>query len=282
MSDTKPDLSPTALYTAGVWTWAHFPGAELLDHRDSRAALGAVTVALAAARPFHRRPPSLRHSLVQRHVMIDRLLADSGCQVCLELAAGLSARGIRASADPSMTYVEVDRPGVIERKRGLLERTSAGREVLERKNLRLVAGDVAEVVLADLVPSSPTPLFVIAEGLLVYLDAAAQRALWARVAALLQGRGGTLAFDLVPAIEQPEPGAVGNFLGGLMRKVTRGGEFVRDTRSRQDIAGELRAAGFDEVTILEPATAPRDWQVPHLDERTQQLVFVARRKPTKI
>src|SRR5262249_12284895 len=68
------DLAATALYTAGTWAWAGFPGAELFDHADARGVFGATNFALALARPFLKTPASLRHSLVQRHVMIDRLL----------------------------------------------------------------------------------------------------------------------------------------------------------------------------------------------------------------
>jgi O-methyltransferase involved in polyketide biosynthesis len=271
----RADLEPTALYTAGVWAWARLSCAELFDHADARNVFGVVNFALSLARIVRHRAPSLRHSLVQRHVMIDRLLEESGCAQILELAAGLSARGARVTANPDIGYVEVDRSMLFERKRALLARTAEGRAVLARTNLRFVEGDLAELALSEVAPPAPGPLCVIAEGLCMYLDAAALHRLAAQVHALLSARGGIFLFDLVPAIEQPRPGLFGRALGWLMRLFTRGGAFVRDERTRDDIAAELRGVGFSKIEIYEPQSAPRGWQLPHLDRRTQQLVFAA-------
>jgi len=270
----KADLSVTALYTAGTWAWAGVPGAELLDHEDSRRVFGVVNGALALGALFRRRPVSLKHSLVQRHAMIDRLVDDAAPAHVLELAAGLSPRGVHRSADPAVTYTEVDLPPVLARKRSLLGRSSAGAAALARPNLRLVDGDLASVDLAAVSPApAGAPLTVVAEGLLVYLDAEAQRALFRRVRALLDG-GGLFVFDLVPAPERARPGLAGRALGWLMRRFTRGGDFVRDQRGRRDLVADLAAAGFT-VAAIEPAAAPARWQVPHLDRRTEQLVFAA-------
>ena len=286
-SAVQSDLAPTALYTAGVWAWARVPGAELFDHQDSRNVFGVVNFAMAIARLFQWGRPSLAHSLAQRHAMIDALVQQSldeqrqthaNAQL-LELACGFSARAARFSADPRTRCSELDRPAVIARKRALLDRSEAGRAVLARENLQLVEGDLAELsadALAALVPDPAAPLCIVAEGLFMYLDAGAQRALWARLRALLGPGGGQLIFDLVPAREQPSPGLLGRALAWLMRKSTRGGDFVRDERTRDEIAAELRASGFRDVRLFEPATAPAEWKLPHLDRRTQQLVFCAR------
>ena len=88
------DLSITALYTSGCWTWAGFEGAALYDHVDSRRVFGATNLVLAPVTAL-RRLPSLPHSLAQRHVMIDRAVAEARPAAVLELAAGFSARGLR-------------------------------------------------------------------------------------------------------------------------------------------------------------------------------------------
>ncbi len=274
-SSERADLEPTALYTAGVWAWARLACAELFDHAESRNVFGVVNFALSLAGIFRLRAPSLRHSLVQRHVMIDRLLDESGCAQILELAAGLSPRGARVSANPDVVYVEVDRSTLFERKRALLRRSEQGRVVLARPNLRFVAGDLTELELDSVAPPASGPLCVIAEGLCMYLDADSLQRLAAQVHALLRARGGSFLFDLVPAIEQPKSGLLGRALGWLMRIVTRGGAFVRDERKRNDIAAALRAVGFSSVDLYEPKSAPVGWQLPHLDRRTQQLVFAA-------
>jgi O-methyltransferase involved in polyketide biosynthesis len=181
------------------------------------------------------------------------------------------------AADASLDYVELDRPHVVARKRALAARSDAGRAALANPRWRLVGGDAADVSLPTLVADFPAggELFVIAEGLLMYLDAAAQRGLWRRVRELFDGRDGTFVFDLVPTIEQPRPGVVGRGLEWTMKRFTGGQAFERDVRTRDDVARELAAAGFT-VELLEPRTAPPAWQLPFADIPTQQLLFVAR------
>jgi O-methyltransferase involved in polyketide biosynthesis len=273
------DLSVTALYTCATWAWAELPSAELFDHPDARRVFGATNAALSLARPFFASPPSLRHSLVQRHVMIDRLLAEAGAHGVLELAAGLSRRGAAFTAtEPKLRYLELDRPHVVARKRALLERSDAGRSALLRPHWHMVGGDAVEAsfdeLLADAGVAPAARLVVIAEGLLMYLDATAQRRLWQRVRRLFDGREGLFVFDLVPVIEQPRPGAVGRGLEWTMKRFTGGQAFARDTRTRDDVARELGEAGFA-VELLEPRAAPERWQLPFTDVPTQQLLFVA-------
>jgi O-methyltransferase involved in polyketide biosynthesis len=268
------DLSVTALYTSHTWLWSRQPGAELLATPEAKVVFRVTNAALAVARLFFWRLPSLKHSLVQRHVMIDRIAHESGARQVLELAAGLSRRGLSFTADASITYTEVDLAAVVARKRELLERTAAGRAVLARPNLRFVAGDVREIALEPLALAGHS-LLVVSEGLFMYLAAAEQRALWTRIAALLRHcGGGTFVFDLVPACEQPRPGLVGRVLGSLMKRFTGGKAFVRDERTRADIIAELTTAGFREVRLIEPRELARSWSLPFAERRTQQLLFV--------
>lgn len=264
------------MYTNATWTWARLPGAELLSSRDARTVF-VVTNAVLAIPRLLRRGPSLPRSLVQRHIMIDHLVLDA--PYVLELAAGLSRRGLTMTTDPRVVYVELDREDVMAHKRRLLERTAEGRAVLGRRNLRLVAGDVADAPLGDLCPAPPgAPLTVIAEGLFMYLGADAQRALWQRIRALFESRPGVLVFDLVPFAEQGREGMIGRILGRMLSLATGGATFARDARTREDIGRELRAIGFV-VELLEPKDAPREWGVPYRDVRTQQLLYVCRVAP---
>jgi O-methyltransferase involved in polyketide biosynthesis len=272
----KGDLSVTALYTSGTWSWGHLPGAELLASDEARSVFRVTNVALAIARLFKWSMRSLRHSLLHRHTMIDHLVADARATRILELAAGLSRRGVARTTDPAVQYTEVDLAPMVAHKRRLLERTDQGRAALARPNLRMAEGDVTSADLAALCgPDAPS--FVIAEGLLMYLSAEQQRALWTSVRRLLaDAGGGTLVFDLVPACEEPKPGLAGRALGWMMRRFTGGKGFERDPRTRHDIAAELRDAGFDEVETVEPAAVAAAWRLPFPDVPTQQLLFVAR------
>ncbi len=275
------NLSVTALYTSGTWSWGNLAGAELLASDDARNVFRFTNVALAITRLFKWKLRSLRHSLLHRHTMIDHLVDVARPTHVLELAAGLSRRGVARTSDPSVQYVEIDLAPMVAHKRRLLERTLAGRSALARPNLRLVEGDVTAMDLAASLEGE-LPSFVIAEGLFMYLRPEQQRALWGEVRSLFAaGRAGTFVFDLVPACEEPRPGLAGRALGWLMRRFTDGRGFERDPRTRHDIASELRQAGFDEVEMVEPAAVATAWGLPFPEVPTQQLLFVARVGPRR-
>lgn len=267
------DLTVTALYTSMTWSWGGFRGAELLVTRDAKAVFAVTNFFLGMLKVVRWHLPSLRHSLVQRHALIDQSVRDAGAPQVLEFAGGLSRRGVEMSADPRIDYTELDLPAMAEKKRQLLQRTKEGMGVLARPNYRLRAGDVAKTAWEDW-PDADQPVSIIAEGLLMYLSADQQQQLWKRCAQVVQRHPqSSFTFDLVPFCEQPRPGILGRSLEFLLKRFTEGQSLIFDQRTRTDIADELRATGFKRVEILEPKTAPSDWNIPFLRRRTQVLVF---------
>jgi O-methyltransferase involved in polyketide biosynthesis len=272
------DVGVTALYTSHCWRWAALPRAELLSSFWSGLVFVLTNAVVGAVRLFFRRYPSLRHSLVQRHLMIDWLLRRSRSTQVLEIAAGLSRRGASFSDETELVYVEVDLPAMIELKRTALARTAAGREVLGRENLRLIAGDARTIDLSELVDRTRT-LFVIAEGLVMYLDAEQQRALFRRVAEVIRvakGGEGAFVFDLVPTVERPRIGWIDAMIIGLIKVATRGKFMEEDQRGREDVVADLAAAGFSRVEVLEPDRMPKECALPYLNRPTQVVMFHCR------
>lgn len=257
------DLAITAAYTAQVWAWGGFPCAELCVSADSKRVFDATNAVLGVM----RRGTPLRYGLVHRHAMIDHLLQVQRPQRIVELAAGFSQRGAAMSADSDLDYVEVDLPEVVAHKRALLERTDAGRAVLARPNYRLVADDVATYQL-------PPADVVVAEGLMMYLGAAARHQLFTKAAG---GAIGRLVFDLTLTNDEPAPGITGRLLDTAMKRFTNGRSFERDVRTRADMSAELRTAGFGRVDVIGAAEVARDWNLPHPDRRTPTVIFTADR-----
>jgi O-methyltransferase involved in polyketide biosynthesis len=273
MSSEAGDLSVTALYTSQTWTWGGLSYAPLYATAEAQRVFDVTNAALAAAGLFRRRHAPLRHELLHRHLMIDHLLRTTEAPQVLELAAGLSRRGAAFSEDGRHTYTELDLPPMIARKQALLARSDLGRAVLARPNLRRVGADVETAELAAWV-SPAAPLVVIAEGLLVYLTAPAQRRLWAAVAALAAVAGTVrFVFDLTPACEQPAPGLIGGALGAAMKRFTGGRGFERDARTRDDLRSELLTAGFARVDIIDSARVAQAWALPHPAAPTRQVLF---------
>jgi O-methyltransferase involved in polyketide biosynthesis len=230
---------------------------------------------LAAARVFNRKLPPLRHALLHRHAMIDHLLRASGYRHVIELAAGFSRRGAAATSDARVRYTELDLPPVMERKRNLLQRTDEGRAVLVRPGLRLVEGDVETGALEPFVHRGE-PVFVIAEGLMMYLTADARRRLFTKVSQLAAITGGLqFVFDLTPTCEEPEPGLVGRALEAAMKRSTGGRGFERDAPTREAIMTALAGAGFDGVEALTSSDLAHVWNLPQPHRRTHVVLFVA-------
>ncbi len=274
-------LPVTALYTAGVWAWSERPGADRYASVATRRVFGTVEGVLRIAGWFVRNAPSLRHGLVQRHVMLDALVHEAlaqGATTVLELAAGLSPRGTAFTATHDVAWTEVDLPEVVSYKAALLARDPQGQAVSARPTLTRLPADLRGADLVDLT-GTDGPTMVLAEGLLMYLDDAARRDLLHRIAARLRPAGGWVAFDYVPPADKPPPGWVARLLGAWMRRFTGGEGLAENPTSQADVLDDLRSAGFSEVRTLAPSDAPDAWAVPHLDTRTEQRVFTARMAP---
>ncbi|MGC6416529.1 MAG: class I SAM-dependent methyltransferase [Bradymonadia bacterium] len=272
--EASGDLSVTALYTAQTWRWGQLTCSEYFETQESRIVFKITNIALAVARLFIWRLRSLRVSLLHRHCAIDHLVEAFVPVRVVELAAGLSRRGVSMSASEALDYVEVDLEPVVAKKLALLGAHPDGQKCLERENWRCVSGDVQELELYDVVGQTSRSA-VIAEGLFMYFGEEEQMAMWRKIyTSLRDSRAGLFVFDLVPKNEQPKPGPIGRALEWLMKRFTGGRAFEVDGRTRADIVSALASVGFDRVTALEPKDYGAQWSLPYPDYRSQQLLFI--------
>lgn len=274
------DLSVTALYTAQNWVWGEFEYAERFETEQSRGVFAATNLALLVFGLFNWGRPSLHKGLTQRHALIDqRARALKPCEV-VELAAGLSARGLRftqAGRSPELIrYTELDLPHVIQHKRALYQHSLKDAKLPPRLAWR--DADVTQSNLAQLFDETSSvdrPRLIIAEGLFMYLDASSQRALWRQALEALRG-GGVLIFDLVPSCEQPPPGLLGRALGALMARFTGGATFSADARGREVLCKELKELGFESLKLYDTQRDASELGLPYASADTQQLIFEVR------
>lgn len=210
MDKNQENIAVSALYTAGVWQWARFGGADIATPKDAGTVFKVVNAFHRFYRWINPLTYSLRHQLLHRHAAIDRLIADSGCTQVLEVASGFSARGLRFSAEPKLRYVEIDLPDMVAAKRRQLARSAAGSAALARPNLEIRAGDVFEIDYAA--ESARAPTAVVTEGLMMYLRRDQQMPLWKKIADALRVRGGVYLFDYIPLSEEPPRSLLGRLL----------------------------------------------------------------------
>lgn len=175
-------ISPTAHYTAYVWVRNGLSVPELATASGRRLyhavhAGNRVLDALGQA--------NLESMLLARHLVIDHLLsraiAEGRVGQVVEIAAGLSPRGLRFRRRfPGCTYVEGDLPDMVETKRSLLSSKLDARHRITELNALVDSGPVSLDALAETLDRNQGTA-VILEGLVNYFDQDAIEGIFRRV-----------------------------------------------------------------------------------------------------
>ena len=111
----------------------------------------------------------------------------------LELAGGLSLRGLAMTAIPNLVYVETDLPDLIAEKEELIAQILQRHHLAPRTNFHLAAANVLDLpdLLAAAARFNPLePVAIVHEGLLQYLTATETETLARHIHTLLGNHGG--------------------------------------------------------------------------------------------
>ena len=194
MSDSGR-ISPTAHYTGYVWARNGLsdPALETVEGRvlfESLRPWMAMSARLGGG--------TLESYLLTRHRAIDsqleRAIEDGRVSQVIEVAAGLSARGLRFKRryGERLTYVEGDLPSMVHRKREALGQLSEGHRIEE---LDALSDESLAGVAGSLDPDQG--LAFVTEGLLGYLERDQVEGIWRRFARTLASfRNGTYVSDI--------------------------------------------------------------------------------------
>jgi O-methyltransferase involved in polyketide biosynthesis len=236
-------VSNTAHYTAQAWVQGRLDQAEVFDTPKGRWLYHGLEpfVSLAARLPSL---PDLRQVLRLRHAMIDRLLVRAEPIQVIEMAAGLSPRGLSFSKGQGWHYLEVDLPRLIETKRKILSTTPASLH-LAAFDL-LATEDYFEALRENLVSGRTA---VITEGLIHYFPLALQSVLFRRIAELLRRVGGGVYLTDVHHEEDVQKSTVVRFFRYLLHRFTSAEqpEYIPDATVGRRMVEE---AGFDALAIF--------------------------------
>ena len=128
-----------------------------------------------------------------RHKSIGAMIRRARAKQVLELAAGLSPRGLALTADPKLRYVETDLPVSIAEKKALLAAISRGHRLMPRDNLRVMTADALrrddlQAAAKNFQPGQP--LLIVHEGLLQYLSSSETEQVAGNIHELLGQFGG--------------------------------------------------------------------------------------------
>ena len=115
---------------------------------------------------------SLAPQFEARHKLLDKLIIESGIKQVLELASGLTTRGVIMTANPEVQYIETDLPKMAIEKRKIIQFLVLKEIISSRSNLHIETANALELEsLKHATRSfSKKPIAVVNEGLLRYLN----------------------------------------------------------------------------------------------------------------
>ncbi|WP_203336704.1 class I SAM-dependent methyltransferase [Nocardioides limicola] len=250
MARSAAAVSPTAYYTGHVWV-RHGLAPTSWRTRPGRLMYAALQPAMLASRTVDG--PTLESFLLARHRLIDQLLTEAieagEVTQVVEIAAGMSPRGLWFTDNYPVRYVETDLPAMAARKRDLLGTRPDHHQVVAADALGTGPGSLVDV-LAGLDRSAGVA--VISEGLLNYLPAADVRRLWATIAgALAEHPHGRYLSDL--HLSGENTGAAARIGAQMIGAFVRGRIHLHftDTDEAQRV---LLESGFTAATLHQPGS----------------------------
>lgn len=174
MKTTSPDhskISPTAKLVAYFRQFSDIPFT-----RDVATLIHAEDVLKNFSQGTNLTPEFLKWAALAaeiRYKSIVSAIKKEGITQVLELASGLSFRGLAMTEDPEYIYVETDLPELTEEKQQILSRIISNHGLRERKNLFFDAVNILsfpeiESAIRHFKPNHPVA--VIHEGLYHYLS----------------------------------------------------------------------------------------------------------------
>jgi O-methyltransferase involved in polyketide biosynthesis len=212
--ESYAQISPTARVASYLRTFTDTPFA-----REIAAACAAEEATRAFSASFPESITGIIPRAEMRYKITNQLIARQGITQVLEIAAGLSPRGLALTADPQVVYVATDLPEIIGQSQAIAETVLADLD-LHRPNLSFRPANalhLAELMQAAASFRPDQPLAIVMEGLLMYLTRAEQATVAANIHALLTTYNGIWVTPDVYTSEKQFPqgvtGVISNVTG---------------------------------------------------------------------
>jgi O-methyltransferase involved in polyketide biosynthesis len=167
MKESYEKISPTAKLVAYLRTFTDIPFAKEIAEESG------------AAKTFQELAGESPESLVRlapfweaRYKITDRIIVQRGMTQILEIAAGLSPRGLAMTENADVVYVAIDLPQVLEQEKAIAENILS-RSDSHRPNLHFEAANALDresLSRASGIFDSDQPVAIVTEGLLPYLN----------------------------------------------------------------------------------------------------------------
>jgi O-methyltransferase involved in polyketide biosynthesis len=246
-------ISPTAHYTGYVWARNGLSD-PALETAEGRVLFESLRPWMAVSALLGR--GTLESYLLTRHRAIDARLesaiADGRVTQVVEVACGLSARGLRFKRrhGDRLTYVEADLPGMVERKRAALGSLSPGHRI---EVLDALSDESLGAVASTL--DTQGGLAILTEGLLGYLEPEDVAGIWRRFARTLEGfRSGVYISDIhIGELQNAQVRAFRVLLSAFVR-----GRVHLHFGTEEEVISALHEAGFASAEVSRAADVVGD------------------------
>lgn len=180
-------ISPTAKLVAQLRIFTDIPFAKKLAEESGseetfKELVGNMSESIIRFAPL----------IEARYKATDRILKQRGIHQVLEIASGLSPRGLAMTKNPDIIYVATDLPQILEQERSITEKIIA-RTNIDRPNLHFQTAnalDQKSLSTATNFFRSGDPIAVVNEGLLMYLNREEKSIVAANILELLKKSGG--------------------------------------------------------------------------------------------
>jgi len=167
MKEPFEKISPTAKFVAYLRTFTDIPFAKEIAE-ESRAEKTYQELAGESKESLIRFTPYWE----ARYKTTNRIIAERGITQILEVAAGLSPRGIAMTANPGVVYVATDLPQILDEERAIAEailsKLHAPRPNLHFEEVNVL--DRESLSRATAVFQPDLPVAIVTEGLLPYFN----------------------------------------------------------------------------------------------------------------
>ncbi len=167
MEKTYEKISPTAKFVAYLRTFSDIPFAKEIAGESNaekvyQALAGESKASLVKVSPYWE----------ARYKATNQIIAQRGLTQVLEVAAGLSPRGLVMTENPGVVYVNTDLPQILEEEKAIIEALLARRN-LQRPKLHFETAnalDLNSLLKAAAVFAPDRPVAIITEGLFPYFS----------------------------------------------------------------------------------------------------------------
>lgn len=252
MADDHARIAPTAHVTAWIWRRIGMPHAEVFATRRGWRLFWAFELLGAWWTRLLDRSPSLTQVLEYRHKLIEGAALGHRPDLLVEIAGGLSRRGVTFAVDHGIRTVEIDLPHMVAAKTAVLgESPLADRLDLHTVTALDALSDGFAEALREVVGDAQRPV-VVMEGLITYFRMDQRERLLTSVARGLAGKDAIVLADLYTLETRPETGLGAGALKFAISLVTRGQGTQGSWATNDEAEAFWKAAGFSAFDAVLP------------------------------